>query len=129
MMVQWIGSIIWIGLETIFVYGLSSFVFDLAHVAAHRCLKSKRQFFKNIGQFHRYHHQFYSAQLKINPKFIKKNLIYQVLPEYLFQIGATLSCLIFMPPLPILCACFFVKKTVWRGQSFRLAKDGRLVPW
>lgn len=90
--------------QALFLFLSATVVFDLIHYLLHRCLQSKNALLRQLGVAHLHHHRFYTADLKINEKYTRSNLIFHVVAENATQLLIILSGLAVLPVTPVLLA-------------------------
>ena len=101
-----------------FLFG--TLLFDILHYFMHQWIKSKQFFLRKIGQWHGYHHRFFTKKLTIETKWYKQNLRYHVLLEYIVQLIGILFCGLFLPSIAIIAAILFstcLLISVWQSQG------------
>jgi hypothetical protein len=108
--------------QVIAAYLLGTIAFDLVHYLFHCFLESNNKILKAIGHIHLIHHRFYTSELKVQPEWAKKNLLYHVCIEYLVHIVTILTCILFFNPIAITIAilfetCIFLSVCYCKGQD------------
>lgn len=94
-------------LQAFIAFITGTVLLDILHYLFHRCLKSKYKILKAIGRLHTVHHHFYTSALKIDDKWIKRNLLQHVLLEYVVHMSGILFCLLFLNPWAVMLAAIF----------------------
>jgi len=84
-------------LQAVFVFVVSTALFDALHWTLHKWENSSVPLLRKFSSWHWVHHKFLGLDMQINPTYARANIWYHILPEYLTSMAGTL---IFLPILP-----------------------------
>ena len=99
------------------VFVVSTALFDALHWALHRWEKSTNPLLRRFSSWHWVHHKFLGMDMQVNPAYVKANIWFHVLPEYLTSMLGTLVFLFVFPWEPV--ALVAVIRTVMLVMTLR----------
>ncbi len=112
-----IWDIIVFALQAVLVFVVSTALFDALHWLLHRWESSKNPLLRTFSSWHWVHHKFLGLDMQVNPAYVRANVWFHILPEYLTSIIGTLAFLLVFPWPPI--AAVVVLRTVMLGMTLR----------
>jgi monoglucosyldiacylglycerol epimerase len=87
--------------QAVVVFVVSTALFDALHWALHRWEKSPNPLLRRFSSWHWVHHKFLGMDMQVNPAYVKANIWFHVLPEYLTSMLGTLVFLFVFPWEPV----------------------------
>ncbi len=103
--------------QAVVVFVVSTALFDALHWALHRWEKSTNPLLRRFSSWHWVHHKFLSMDMQVNPAYVRANIWFHVLPEYLTSMLGTLVFLLVFPWEPV--ALVAVIRTVMLVMTLR----------
>jgi len=104
-------------LESALVFVVSTALFDALHWLLHRWEDSPNPLLRKFSSWHWVHHKFLGLDMQINPAYVRANIWFHILPEYLTSILGTVLFLLVFPWQPI--AFVVVIRTVMLSLTLR----------
>lgn len=104
-------------LQSALVFVLSTALFDALHWLLHRWEKSPNPLLRKFSSWHWVHHKFLGLDMQINPAYVRANIWFHILPEYLTSILGTVLFLLVFPWQPIVFVV--VIRTIMLGLTLR----------
>src|SRR5215217_9778059 len=104
-------------LESALVFVVSTALFDALHWLLHRWEDSPNPLLRKFSSWHWVHHKFLGLDMQINPAYVRANIWFHILPEYLTSILGTVLFLLVFPCQPI--AFVVVIRTVMLSMTLR----------
>lgn len=99
------------------VFVLSTALFDAVHWLLHRWENSASPLLRKFSSWHWVHHKFLGQNMQINPAYVRANIWFHILPEYLTAMLGTVIFLAIFPWQPI--ALVAVVRTIMLGLTLR----------
>lgn len=104
-------------LQAVLVFVVSTALFDALHWLLHRWEGSTNPLLRTFSSWHWVHHKFLGLDMKVNPAYVRANIWFHVLPEYLTSMAGTLAFLLVFPWPPIVAVA--VVRTIMLGMTLR----------
>lgn len=96
---------------------VSTALFDALHWLLHRWENSSSPLLRKFSSWHWVHHKFLGLDMQVNPAYVRANIWFHVLPEYITAMVGTLLFLLIFPWPPI--ALVAVVRTIMLGLTLR----------
>ncbi|HEY4200079.1 MAG TPA: sterol desaturase family protein [Devosiaceae bacterium] len=103
-------GIVLFALEAAIVFLVSTLLFDILHYLLHRWEKSRFRLLRLFSSWHWVHHKFLDRNMQINPRYVRENFWFHILPEYVTSMAGTVIFLIVFPWPPV--AAIAVLRTI-----------------
>lgn len=104
-------------LQAILIFVVSTALFDALHWLLHRWENSRFPLLRKFSSWHWVHHRFLGLDMQIDPSYVRANLWFHILPEYLTSLAGTLVFLLVFPWPPILAVG--ILRTIMLGMTLR----------
>lgn len=104
-------------LQAVLVFLVSTALFDALHWLLHRWENSSSPLLRKFSSWHWVHHKFLGLDMKVNPEYVRANIWFHVLPEYVTAMLGTAAFLLLFPWPPV--AVVAVIRTVMLFMTLR----------
>lgn len=104
-------------LQAVLAFVVSTALFDALHWLLHRWETSPNPLLRKFSSWHWVHHKFLGLDMQVNPAYVRANIWFHVLPEYLTAMVGTLLFLFVFPWPPIVLVA--VVRTIMLGLTLR----------
>jgi len=88
-------------IEIVFIFIISTVIFDLIHYLLHQMQGSQISIFRRLGALHDHHHLFFDDQLVTHKELWPMNLKYHLVPELITQLAVTSCFFFFVNPMAV----------------------------
>jgi hypothetical protein len=110
-------------LESVGLFVVATFVFDVIHFILHQCLSSPWRWLRRLAGPHQAHHDFFDAQMRYHEAALVPNLVWHVIPEYATQMAVCALAFFALGPMPVLTVMavftvLFGVAVVLRGKDY-----------
>lgn len=94
-------DILWLVVQGGIAFAISTFVFDVVHWMLHKWSRSPFKLLRTFSRWHFVHHKFLDRHMQVNPKWVKANFWYHLVPEFATSLAGTAICYLFFNWLPV----------------------------
>lgn len=79
------------------IFVVSTLLFDILHYLLHRWENSRFKLLRTFSSWHWVHHKFLDMKLDINPRYVRQNFWFHIVPEFATGLVGTLLFLLVFP--------------------------------
>jgi len=97
-----LGAIFFFVVEAAVIFIVSTLLFDVLHYLLHRWERSRFALLRRFSSWHWVHHKFLNMNMDIDPRYVRQNFWFHILPEYATSMAGTLIFLLVFSWPPVL---------------------------